>query len=132
MLLSSGLFRMPDSKKNTGNGKRRTFQSYKIKQYEHQSNPYQLQNSRNGQRWLSAGDQPPGSDDGRLFIFTYSKEAITALSEDKKKMIASTVETLKQLDEISLRIILSNCEILKARDAMDKQDSERVCEAKTG
>ena len=54
------------------------------------------------------------------------------MSEDKKKMIASTVETLKQLDEISLRIILSNCDILKARDAMDKQDSERICEAKIG
>ena len=54
------------------------------------------------------------------------------MSEDKKKMIASTVETLKQLDEISLRIILSNCEILKARDAMDKQDPERTREEKTG
>lgn len=54
------------------------------------------------------------------------------MSEDKKKMIASTVETLKQLDEISLRIILSNCEILKARDAMDRRDPERICETKTG
>ncbi len=54
------------------------------------------------------------------------------MSEDKKKMIASTVETLKQLDEISLRIILSNCEILKARDAMDRRDPETTREAKTG
>lgn len=44
------------------------------------------------------------------------------MSEDLKKMISETVENLKHLDEESLRIMKSNSEILKARDALDKKE----------
>lgn len=48
-----------------------------------------------------------------------------ALSNEKKELIASTVENLKQLDEMSLRIIQGSCEVLKVRDAMDKAEDEK-------
>lgn len=48
-----------------------------------------------------------------------------ALSNEKKKLIAATVENLKQLDEMSLRIIQGSCEVLKVRDAMDKTEEEK-------
>lgn len=46
------------------------------------------------------------------------------MSEDIKRMISKTVENLKHLDEESLRIMKSNSEILRARDALDKKESE--------
>lgn len=52
-------------------------------------------------------------------------EVRKALSNEKKKLIASTVENLKQLDEMSLRIIQGSCEVLKVRDAMDKTEEEK-------
>lgn len=48
------------------------------------------------------------------------------MSEKEKRLIAETIANLKQMDEASLRIMKSNSEILKARDALDKQDSNRV------
>lgn len=53
------------------------------------------------------------------------------MSEKTRRMISETVENLKHLDELSLQIIKSNSEVLKARDALDKKsdDSEN---AKTG
>ena len=53
------------------------------------------------------------------------REVREALSNEKKKLIASTVENLKQLDEMSLRIIQGSCEVLKVRDAMDKTEEEK-------
>lgn len=44
------------------------------------------------------------------------------MSEESKRMIEETVENLKHLDEESLRIMKSNSEILKARDALDRSD----------
>ena len=43
------------------------------------------------------------------------------MSEEKKNMIKQTVENLKHLDEESLKIMKSNSEILKARDALEKK-----------
>lgn len=47
------------------------------------------------------------------------------MSEESRRMIEETVENLKHLDEESLRIMKSNSEILKARDALDKKDQEQ-------
>lgn len=43
------------------------------------------------------------------------------MSEETKKLVEETVENLKHLDEASLLIMKSNSEILKARDALDKE-----------
>lgn len=43
------------------------------------------------------------------------------MSEEKKNMIKQTVENLKHLDEESLKIMKSNSEVLKARDALEKE-----------
>ena len=48
------------------------------------------------------------------------------MSEETKRMISETVENLKHLDEQSLRILKSNSEILKARDALDRKDSQQT------
>lgn len=47
------------------------------------------------------------------------------MSEKEKRLIEETVENLKHLDKESLLIMKSNSEILKARDAMDKTDSDK-------
>lgn len=41
------------------------------------------------------------------------------MSEENKKLISETVESLKLLDKESLLIIKSGAEMLKSRDAMD-------------
>lgn len=46
------------------------------------------------------------------------------LSEEKKKLIDETVENLKHLDEKSLLIMKSGAELLKSRDALDKEPEE--------
>ena len=46
------------------------------------------------------------------------------MSEEKKNMIKQTVENLKHLDEESLKIMKSNSEILKARDALEKKNGK--------
>jgi hypothetical protein len=51
------------------------------------------------------------------------KESKT-VSDELKRMITETVENLKHLDEESLRIMKSNSEILKARDALDKKENK--------
>lgn len=54
------------------------------------------------------------------------KEVILAvMSEKEKNLIEETVENLKQMDEASLRIMKSNSDILKARDALDKKTSNK-------
>ena len=43
------------------------------------------------------------------------------MSEEKKRLITETVKNLEQLDITSLRIMKSNAEILKARDALEDE-----------
>lgn len=43
------------------------------------------------------------------------------MSEEQKKLIDETVDNLKHLNEESLLIIKSGTEMLKARDAMDRE-----------
>lgn len=47
------------------------------------------------------------------------------MSEEQKKLIDETVDNLRHLNEESLLIVKSGTEILKARDAMDKQDNDQ-------
>lgn len=46
------------------------------------------------------------------------------MSEDQKKLINETVENLRHLDKESLLIIKSGTEMLKSRDAMDREQKE--------
>ena len=43
------------------------------------------------------------------------------MSEEQKKLIDETVENLRHLDKESLLIVKSGTEMLKARDAMDRE-----------
>lgn len=43
------------------------------------------------------------------------------MSEEQKKIIKETVENLKHLDKESLLVVRGSVEVLKARDAMDKE-----------
>ena len=47
------------------------------------------------------------------------------MSEDQKKLINETVQNLRHLDKESLLIIKSGTEMLKSRDAMDREDRKR-------
>lgn len=47
------------------------------------------------------------------------------MSEEQKKLIDETVDNLRHLNKESLLIVKSGTEILKARDAMDKQDNDQ-------
>lgn len=48
------------------------------------------------------------------------------MSEEQKKMIRETVENMKQMDRNSLLIMKGNSEVLKARDAMDRETEKKV------
>lgn len=43
------------------------------------------------------------------------------MSEEQKKLIDETVDNLKHLNKESLLIVKSGAEMLKARDAMDRE-----------
>lgn len=43
------------------------------------------------------------------------------MDQEKKKLIAETVENLKQLDKESLLLMKNGSELLKARDDLDKE-----------
>ena len=47
------------------------------------------------------------------------------MSEEQKRLIDETVENLKCLDKISLLIIKSGSELLKARDCLCEDESNR-------
>lgn len=56
------------------------------------------------------------------------------MSEEQKKLIDDTVENLRHLDKESLLIIKSGTEMLKSRDAMDREqkaEKEVVHDAKS-
>ena len=59
-------------------------------------------------------------------IISQAEEVITGMSEEQKKLIDETVDNLKHLNKESLLIVKSGTEMLKARDAMDReQESEK-------
>lgn len=47
------------------------------------------------------------------------------MSEEQKRLIEETVENLKHLDKESLLVVKGSVEVLKARDAMEKDGSEK-------
>lgn len=47
------------------------------------------------------------------------------MSEEQKRLIKETVENLKHLDKESLLVVKGSVEVLKARDAMEKDDPEK-------
>lgn len=47
------------------------------------------------------------------------------MSEEQKKLIDETVDNLKHLNKESLLIVKSGAEMLKARDAMDREQEEQ-------
>ena len=47
------------------------------------------------------------------------------MSEEHKKLIEETVENLKHLDKESLLVVKGSVEVLKARDSMEKDGSEK-------
>ena len=59
-------------------------------------------------------------------IISQAEEVITGMSEEQKKLIDETVDNLKHLNKESLLIVKSGTEMLKARDAMDReQEAEK-------
>nr|WP_296963875.1 hypothetical protein [uncultured Mediterraneibacter sp.] len=57
------------------------------------------------------------------------KKGKKAMSEEQKRLIEETVENLKHLDKESLLVVKGSVEVLKARDAMEKGDSEKKADA---
>ena len=47
------------------------------------------------------------------------------MSEEQKKLITETVENQNQLDKESLLVVRGSTEVLKARDAMDRNDGDK-------
>ena len=47
------------------------------------------------------------------------------MSVEQKRLVKETVENLKHLDKESLLVVKGSVEVLKARDAMEKEDSEK-------
>ena len=47
------------------------------------------------------------------------------MSEEQKRLIEETVENLKHLDNESLLVVKGSVEVLKARDAMEKDGPEK-------
>lgn len=47
------------------------------------------------------------------------------MSESQKEMVKDIVYNMKDLNEESLRILKSNSEVLKARDALDKKENKK-------
>lgn len=48
------------------------------------------------------------------------------MSEEQKRLIEETVENLKHLDKESLLVVKGSVEVLKARDAMEKDGSYKT------
>lgn len=46
------------------------------------------------------------------------------MSHDKEELIRETVSNLKQLDRESLLIVKAGAEMLKSRDALDKEEKD--------
>lgn len=75
---------------------------------------------------ISSWPSPPsgGRFATRIYIIhsvLRESEVITGMSEEQKKLIDETVDNLKHLNKESLLIVKSGTEMLKARDAMDRE-----------
>ena len=56
--------------------------------------------------------------------FTINTKEVNNMSEEQKRLIEETVENLKHLDKESLLVVKGSVEVLKARDAMEKDGHE--------
>ena len=57
--------------------------------------------------------------------FRINTKEVNNMSEEQKRLIEETVENLKHLDKESLLVVKGSVEVLKARDAMEKDDPEK-------
>ena len=57
--------------------------------------------------------------------FTINTKEVNNMSEEQKRLIEETVENLKHLDKESLLVVKGSVEVLKARDAMEKEGPEK-------
>jgi hypothetical protein len=57
--------------------------------------------------------------------FRINKKEVNNMSEEQKRLIEETVENLKHLDKESLLVVKGSVEVLKARDAMEKDGSKK-------
>lgn len=57
--------------------------------------------------------------------FRINTKEVNKVSEEQKRLIEETVENLKHLDKESLLIVKGSVEVLKARDAMEKDGPEK-------
>lgn len=57
--------------------------------------------------------------------FRINTKEVNNVSEEQKRLIEETVENLKHLDKESLLVVKGSVEVLKARDAMEKDDQEK-------
>lgn len=57
--------------------------------------------------------------------FRINKKEVNNVSEEQKRLIEETVENLKHLDKESLLVVKGSVEVLKARDAMEKDGSKK-------
>lgn len=57
--------------------------------------------------------------------FRINTKEVNNVSEEQKRLIEETVENLKHLDKESLLVVKGSVEVLKARDAMEKDDPEK-------
>ena len=57
--------------------------------------------------------------------FRINTKEVNNMSEEQKRLIEETVENLKHLDKESLLVVKGSVEVLKARDAMEKDGPEK-------
>lgn len=57
--------------------------------------------------------------------FKINTKEVNKVSEEQKRLIEETVENLKHLDKESLLVVKGSVEVLKARDAMEKDGPEK-------
>lgn len=57
--------------------------------------------------------------------FRINTKEVNNVSEEQKRLIEETVENLKHLDKESLLVVKGSVEVLKARDAMEKDNPEK-------
>lgn len=57
--------------------------------------------------------------------FRINTKEVNNVSEEQKRLIEETVENLKHLDKESLLVVKGSVEVLKARDAMEKDGPKK-------
>ena len=57
--------------------------------------------------------------------FRINTKEVNNMSEEQKRLIEETVENLKHLDKESLLVVKGSVEVLKARDAMEKDGPKK-------